>query len=296
MTKGLLLEVRARSIHPSNTFPSSSGFDVSLEAIVAGPNGSVRICLELSDPRYDGVFEVLADDVAVAVASAGSEPAGIATLIGRLNTWQRFLKHHGDSLLSEQEQIGLFAELFVLREFLADGLTALDAVDAWRGPWGAAQDFCLANCSVEIKATASAGSSSFEVSNLAQLDERFLPCLIVRHLTLVHVEGHGETLPDLVDRVAETLDLSDLSASRRFTDSLLEVGYSQAHRSNYGTAGFSVLSDRQFRVHADFPRILADEVRGGISACSYSIQLSACLPFTIDAAAARRIVHGVHDD
>lgn len=294
-TKGLLLEVRSRSVHPSSTFPYCLGFEINLETVAPGPNGSVRICMELAEARYGGVFAALADDVCSAVALAKSEKEGVTAMIGRLNTWQKFLKRHGDAVLSEQEQTGLFAELFVLRELLADGMAASEAVDAWRGPWAGAQDFRLANCSVEIKATASPGSISFEVSNLVQLDERHLSCLIVRHFTVARIEGRGETLPDLIDGISTAVAAEDPSAALRFADSLLEVGYSRAHRTDYVTTGFTVLSDRQFRVLGEFPRIHADEVRPGISACSYSVQLSACHPFLIDAISARQIVHGTRD-
>lgn len=261
-----------------------------------GPNGSVRICLELTDPRFEDVFAVLADDVAAAVSCAKSEPAGIVALIGRLNTWQRFLKRHGGGVLAERERIGLFAELTVLRDLLADGLSAGDAVDAWRGPWGGAQDFRLATCSVEVKATASASSASFEVSNLDQLDERLLPCLIVRHIVLSRPNGRGETLPELVDAVAVAITATDPAASLRFSDSLLEVGYLDAHRAEYEEERLAVFSDRLFQVQDGFPRILADDVRPGVSACSYTVQLSACLPFLVDGNSARRIIHGEHDE
>ena len=239
---------------------------------------------------------MLADDVAAAVASAGSEPAGIVALIGRLNTWQRFLKRHGGGVLGERERIGLFAELTTLRDLLADGLSAGDAVDAWRGPWGGAQDFRLATCSVEVKATASVNSTSFEVANLAQLDERLLPCLMVRYIALSRPNGRGETLPELVDAVAAAVTATDPAASLRFADSLLEVGYLDAHRPEYEEERFAVFSDRLFRVQGGFPRILADDVRPGVSACSYTVQLSACLPFLIDGKNARHIFYGEHDE
>ncbi len=295
-TKGLLLEVRAQSIHPASAFPACSGFDVNLVPVAPGPNGSVRICLELTDARYGGVFAVLADDVAMAVASARSEKEGVAALIGRLNTWQRFMKRHGDRLLSEQEQTGLYAELFVLRELLAHGLGASAAVDAWQGPWAGAQDFRLPNCSVEVKATASPGSASFEVSNLVQLDERPLPCLVVRHVALTRAEGQGETLPDMIDAISCAMSASDPSAGIRFSDSLLEIGYLRAHRANYGKEGFAMHSDRQFLVRGNFPRIRADELYAGVTACSYSVSLTACLPFLIDAAEARRMMHGTSNE
>ncbi len=278
-------------MHAGNTFPSSAGFEVHLEPIASGPNGSVRICLRLTEQRYQDVFAVLAEDVAAAVAAAGSEPAGLTAMISRLNTWQRFLKRHGEGILSDHERVGLFAELIVLRSLLADGLAASDAVRGWRGPWGGAQDFNLATCSLEVKATVSANPVSFEVSNLAQLDERVLPSLILRHLTLARTMT-GETLPKLVDMVGMTIAATDPAALLCFTDSLLEIGYLEAHRAEYENERYKVHSDRHFLVQAGFPRILADELRTGITACSYSVQISACMPFLIDALTARQIVHG----
>jgi hypothetical protein len=290
-TKGLLLQIKTRLIHAGNSFPSSAGFEVHLEPVVPGPNGSVRICLRLTEQRYEDVFAVLAEDVAAAVAAAGSEPAGLAAMIGRLNTWQRFLKRHGEGMLPDHERIGLFAELVVLRSLLADGLAASDAVMGWRGPWGGAQDFSLATCSIEVKATVSGNPVSFDVSNLAQLDERVLPPLILRHIILARTTT-GETLPELVDGVGMTIAATDPAALLNFTDSLLEIGYLEAHRVEYGNERYKVHSDRHFLVQAGFPRILADELRTGVTACSYSVQISACMPFLIDAPAARHIVHG----
>ena len=295
-SKGLLLEVSARSIHPSSTFPACSGFEINIEPITPGPNGSVRICLEMTDAKYSSVFSVLADDVATAVAVAQSEKEGVLVLIGRLNTWQKFLNRYGDGMLSEQEQTGLFAELFVLRELLAYGMAASDAVAAWRGPWAEAQDFRFPNCSVEVKATTSPGSASFEVSNLDQLDERRLPRLLVRHLVVVRAAERGETLPDIIDVISGVISASDQSAAICFSASLLEMGYSLAHRGDYGKEGFVVHSDRQFLVKGDFPRVWAEELRVGVTACSYSVHLPACLPFLIDAAEARQIVHGTIDE
>jgi hypothetical protein len=294
-TKGIIIQIKARFIHAANTFPSSAGFEVSLETIAAGPNGSVRICLRLTEQRYENVFAVLAEDVASSVAGAGSEVAGLAAMIGRLNTWQRFLKQHGEGVLSNQEQVGLFAELTVLRNLLADGLTASDVVTAWRGPWGGAQDFILTTCAVEVKATVSSNPNSIDISNLAQLENRTLPSLILRHLTLTR-RSTGETLPEIVDSIETLLAATDPSASLRFGDSLLEVGYLETHRTEYNNQRYAIHQDRQFLVQNDFPRVLADDLRTGVTACSYSIHISACLPYIIDSFWAAQIVHGVHSD
>ena len=290
--KALLLEVKARSIHPASTFPSSSGFNVTIAPLTPGPHGTVRVCLELVDNRYVDVFAILADDVATAVAAASSEVGGISALIGRLNTWQRFLKRHGDRTLTEYERIGLFGELLVLRDLLAKGLAASDCVDAWRGPWGGAQDFCLATCAVEVKATAAAHPISFDVANLAQLDDRSLPALILRHVTLLRAPDSGETLPSLVDSLQQTIEATDPAAAQRFSDSLLEVGYLDAQRGDYENEAYSVHAQHNFEVRGDFPRILSSDLHAGIAACSYSVELAACLPFLIDETRADRALHG----
>ena len=292
-SKGLLLVVRSRSINTSDLFPASSGFEVTLETVSPGPNGSVRICLELTEARYGEVFAVLADDVAAAVIRSVSDREGVPALIGRLNTWQRFLTRHGDSSLSEEERTGLFAELYLLREVLAAGMAASVAVAAWRGPWAEAQDFRFRQCSVEVKAgTNSGAATSLLVSNLVQLDERQVPCLLVRHLGLARAAERGEKLADMVDAIIGVTATADPSAGIRFSDSLLELGYSPAHRAEYSREGYTVLSDTFFLVRDGFPRLRAGDVPSGILACSYSVHLPACLPHLIDAAEAGRLIHG----
>ena len=290
--KALLLEVKARSIHPSTTFPASSGFKVELETMVPGPNGTLRICLHLVDAGYEGVFGVLVEDVASSVARALTESAGISALIGRLNTWQRFLKRPGDGALSQEERTGLFAELLVLQELIRRGMPTSDAVTAWHGPWGGAQDFRLPTSAIEVKATLAVHPTSFEVSNLAQLDERPLPHLILRHIALICSADIGETLADIVEDIQKMLAPSDLNAYQHFSDSLLEVGYLPAHRSLYDQDRYRVASDRKFRVADAFPRILTDDVRPGVLTCSYVVELSACLPYQMDDPAAEAIIHG----
>lgn len=292
-SKGLLLVVRSRSVHASDVFPASSGFEVTIETVSPGPNGSVRICLELSEARYGEVFAVLADDVADAVIRSGSDREGVPALIGRLNTWQRFLKRHGDGLLSEEERTGLFAELYLLKEILAAGMAASVAVAAWRGPWAEAQDFRFRQCSVEVKAATNSGAAtSLLVSNLVQLDERQVPCLLVRHFGLARAAKRGETLADMVDAIIGVTTTADPSAGIRFSDSLLELGYSPAHRAEYSREGYTVLSDTFFLVRDAFPRLRAGDVPAGVLACSYSLHLPACLPYLIDATEAGRLIHG----
>jgi hypothetical protein len=293
--RGLLLEVRAKSVPAGATLPSGSGFEVSVEPIVPGPNGTVRLCLALADGRYEEVFGVLADDVAAAVGAEASEAASVNVFIGRLNTWQRFLRRHGDRLLSEEARVGLFGELLQVSELLGAGAVAGDVVAAWRGPSGGAQDFALGGCALEVKTTASAHPTSFEVSNLVQLDERPLPMLLVRQVVL-RPAAAGRTLPALVDEVRQIIRGQDAGTLQAFDDALMDAGYLDAHRREYEANSYVVRADHYFRVEGAFPRVRADDVRPGVRACSYSVEVAACLPFEIGADQAWRAIRDERDE
>jgi len=70
-------------------------------------------------------------------------------------------------------------------------LPARDAVQAWRGPFGAAQDFRLGDIAVEVKSTASLNPASFKVASLDQLDAGELTLLLLHHVALSIDEAGG---------------------------------------------------------------------------------------------------------
>jgi hypothetical protein len=133
-----------------------------------------------------------------------------------------------------------------------------------------------------VKATTLPHSTSFEVSNLAQLDERPVPMLVVRQVALMRA-ADGTTLPNLVDNIRLMIRNQDPGTAQSFDDSLIEAGYLDIHRREYDGSSFVLRMDRYFRVEGAFPRIRSDDVRPGVRACSYTVELAACLPFEINA-------------
>ena len=283
----ILFEIANGSLPSGASLPDCIGFRLSVEVLKPGPGGNCRLCLTLKDPRYLDVFEALANDVAKTVSEAMNETAGIRLLLGRLNTWERFLDRFGVNLLSPEQQAGLFAELRFLEKELLPILPAMDVVRSWRGPYRAPQDFMLGDMSVEVKSTTSRNPASFKVASLEQLDAGSLSCLIVHYSALSIDEGSGLCLPDFIAGLRQTIGATDPGAVSQFDASLIEAGYLDAHAEAYRERAFVVHKESWFEVGPGFPSLAPATVPPGVLAARYTISLAACAPFEINAKTAR---------
>jgi hypothetical protein len=277
----VLVDVSAKSIASTVTYPISAGFEIRPEVVAPGPGGSVRLCLVLREARFREVFGVLAEDVAEVVARADVESAGVRALLGQLNTWQRFLKRPGDGTLTEEEQTGLFAELVLLRQMIRR-MPARDAIESWKGPSGGAQDFNLARCAIEVKATTALQPAVFRVSNAVQLDETLVARLFLCHLTAIRSDQEGETLPALVESLRGDTCGQDPGALGDLDAHLRDAGYLDVHARFYAELRYVIRAERWFDVAGAFPRIHLSDLRPGIADCAYVVQLTSCLPFQIE--------------
>ena len=285
----VLIETSARSVPGNAEFPDCLGFELKLETVEPGPNGRVRLCLVLKDQRFHDVFGILGDDVATVVAGAASEPQGVKLLLGRLHTWERFITRFGADRLSDEQQLGLFAELHFLATEVVPVMTAGAAVRAWRGPYMEAQDFRLRSVAIEIKSSSARFPNTFQVANLAQLDTTALDELLVYHLTIDADASSGSTLPEMVAKAREVLALSDPAAASDLDVALLEVGYLDVHAESYHRI-FRVVEVRWLRVRDGFPRLTVSTVPPGVGAASYSVSFESCGPYIVDAESARELI------
>lgn len=285
----VLFEIAARSVPPGADMPGCVGFELMVEPIDPGPNGRVRICLVLRDQRYRDVFATLAEDVVGVVSAASSEPQAVKLLLGRLHTWERFISRFGPDRLSDERQIGLYAELRFLSDEVIPLSSAAAVVRAWRGPFMEAQDFHFRAVGVEVKSTASRNPTTFHVSNFDQLDNGSLEDLLVFYASVEADALAGDSLPQLVAAIRTTLSSSDPAAASEFDAALIEAGYLDAHAAHYDRV-FRVRQILWLKVEEGFPRLIRSTVPHGISAASYSVSLDACAPYAISAEEARQII------
>lgn len=229
------------------------------------------VSLELGRAAFRELFEVMAEDVAATVLAAGDEALAISAMRERLNRWERFMRAVGPEGMSREERIGLFGELTFLKTLLRAGIPAEPAIDSWKGPGGANQDFQAGDRAVEVKATTGNSATAVRISNELQLDDTDCGALILLHLWLKEIEGGGTSLPQLADEIAVSLVGP---ASHAFTDRLLDAGYHAVHRSHYEHTGYTERARHYYAVAGDFPRVRRADLRLGVSEVRYGIELS----------------------
>ena len=278
----LLVEVDAAAVGMVGDYPSARGFELYPETVTPGPRGRTRLCLVLADARYRDVFEVLVNDASDRIARTPGERESVKTFLARLHIWQNFMKKHGAEGLTEEAQIGLFGELSFLADHLIDRLPAHDSVNAWKGPTGGHQDFDIGGRCVEVKSTTVIPPVSVNIASMTQLDETLVELLPLTHTSLVLDERNGESLPELVDRLRTTIHDQDVSALDGFNAKLIEAGYLDLHRELYADTRYRRRETTFFKVSEGFPRIMAKDLRGGISECSYTVLLTACAPYEVE--------------
>lgn len=275
----LLLSFHTLPDELPGVLPAARGIEVTW-----GPSEIANVALTLKiallEERFAGMFSQVVADLVDVAASELSESAAAAACIQRLERWQRFLERAGDAGLGREAQQGLYGELWFLRERLLPMTSASIAVNAWMGPSGAAQDFQLRECAIEVKTTATTEPRGVLISNERQLDDSGLHALFLFVLAVEVRHGAGETLNELVSELRRILSQqADIVSQDRFEECLLEVGYLQAHAPRYAETGYTIQEASLFRVQSGFPRITGADLNPGVGEVRYAIAVSACRPF-----------------
>ena len=214
----------------------------------------------------------------------------------------------GDGALNHEQQMGLIAELWLLRNVLMKYLTPEEAIAAWHGQDGSEKDFWLAGVHIEVKATGK-NSRWVTISSIKQLEtDNGSPPLYLFNLSLAKSLAkdpiEGKTLSGYVDEIREDLrnrkDVADRKKCRRDFDKRLfgaiptDLGaknYREDHREKY-TTKYRVYWDEErgnaergtfYLVHGDFPRLRAAAMdEKGVKVTTYDIDLARCDEFQRD--------------
>ncbi|MFQ3671381.1 MAG: PD-(D/E)XK motif protein [Verrucomicrobiia bacterium] len=281
----LLLPLPKSDIPPRRDWPNCRGLEVFSIALA----GQAHLGVRLLDATFADVFAALAEDVAPRVAASVNARAAAKALLDRLRRWQKFLAA-GVAGLTVEQQRGLFGELHTLRAHLLPGMGRA-AIDGWRAPRAAHQDFQFASGSLEVKTTPAKQPQAVRITSERQLDDTGIAALFL-HVVVVderevegEVTGVGESLPGIVMRLRELLR-EDSQAAETFDDRLLETGYLERDAPRYTGRRFTVRKELTFHVGAGFPRIVEGQLAPGVGDVSYSLSLAACEPFSLPVAGA----------
>lgn len=268
--RALLLRAVASAIPPRSVWPACTGLDV----LAVSLDGHAYLGVTLKETRFADVFAALAEDLARRIDAAEPGPAAaVGVFLGQLHRWQRFLAiaRHG---LDPVAQRGLWGELLFLQAHLLPLLGGA-AIDGWKGPDGAHQDFQFATTWIEVKTTLAKQPQSVRIASERQLDDTRAPALFLHVLALEAHEGGAATLPAAVAELRAAL-VAWPAARETFEERLLAAGYLDRDAPRYATPGYAVRQAQTFRVQGDFPRLVEAALPPGIGDASYSLSLAAC--------------------
>lgn len=236
-------------------------------------------CLE---PQGYAALDLIAGEL-VAALEAGASIGRVRLVLNVLAKWRRFWSGINQGLLSREKQLGLFGELWFLGRWLSPSIGAPRAVQIWRGPTGARNDFEKQGLAIEIKTTLRLDAAHV-IHGLEQLLEPSGGSLFLFSLALRDEASGTETLPGMVQEIRLML-VEDYSALSHFDSILYASGYDDGHASEYAKLVLRIHSEELYRIAAGFPRLIPSSLTTGlppgISDIRYELRLDAALPWLI---------------
>jgi len=244
-------------------------------------DGNWSLLIRLMNPELGHLFALLCADLIDASRSIADPSKPIAFVVRRLTLWQRLLERAGSDVLSDAEVRGVAGELVFLSTRIIPLLGERTAVECWKGPIAADQDFQLADTAWEVK-TARPDAIAVQVASEDQLFSAS------RQIFLVEVrlgENSDPSAPGcfslnaLVTSLRSRLSV-DPDASERFEERLSAVGY--LTRAEYDEPIFAIDHIRIYEVREGFPRIVRPDLPAGVQSVRYQLLLDACTPYLVE--------------
>ena len=270
--EAVLIGFRGVRSLPDTRLPQGHGFEVI--RLDDDPTGRDHLVVALA--RRPGgsteLFAMMAEDLVGLLDDWATEREHTVyrRFLARIRAWQDFMNRQRESVLSAENEQGLFGELVLLERLIEAGLPPRDILDAWQGPVDGLQDFILGSGGIEVKTTLSVGEFPATVSSLEQLDDNLRQPLFVA-ATMLALHSSGMTLPEMADVIRGRLD-DDREVIDTFDIRLMQAGLLRSTRGRY-TRRFLHASSAILRVQGDFPRLTRANVQPAVRKARYEIDL-----------------------
>jgi len=243
------------------------------------PRNSWLTTIALRDNRFEDAFKHICLHLAGRAAVSRDASSALLAVRHSLEELREVLLPKPLSRLSSEQLRGLVGELWYLLNVAIPAHGCDAAVLAWRGPFGAAQDFIFADdlCS-EVK-TLGPASTSIRISSAEQLDQEGLR-LEVLCISEVSSDQPGcLSVASLVSAIALACSGSGFH-EREMSKRLVRLGVDLSD-DFYSQSCFSLKSWRTFLVNRDFPRIRRSLLQAQIDSVRYSLNVEHLSEFII---------------
>lgn len=200
-------------------------------------------------------------------------------------TWAEFFSKLKVKRLTDEEIVGLFGELLVLKDLIDVHGASREIIESWQGPLANAWDFLLDNEDKKIQFEVKTSASSHDhvsINGLKQLLEtdvvRSFLCLQKVNMTKVQNPSKENTLIDLIKLIRENLMDNELALSL-FNDLLSELtDFDEEHEAHCRLIMFQVRNRQWYLIDKNFPALtsltLSDELRQRVREVKYELELA----------------------
>lgn len=266
---GLMIQCDKDFVPPKQEI-KLQGIEIKIDN-TSTPNQLILILKDIKDWE---IFLVLCNDL-VSIMTEMDENI-ISKLIIRLQRWQKLLQKTTLRVISKEEQMGLFSELLVLRDFLIPSYGYQESINSWVGSLGDKQDFLMHNFSVEVKSFRLTSGNYVWISSKEQLNSEKKPLYLFT--CALNEVSSGETIEDLIKSIQKNIDKELLQ--EEFLIKVEQYGYFP--EINVGSLSrFRAEQVNAYEVSESFPKISLNQIPPLIRDMKYSIDLSGCKQFQV---------------
>lgn len=240
------------------------------------------LVLKQEDENGTEIFEVVLQNLVDHLMQENKESKPLfSSIYSVLDRWRTFFQRGGFKKLSDEQQRGLFGELWFINEWLENNPDQPPLViEQWEGPTKGRIDFKNSKCGVEIKTTFDKIASTIKISSENQLKiSEFNSTLFLYVCFIEQSKTHGISLRDLASEVREKVVSRSDRIGLIFNDFLMDLGFRD---DEYGDKFFFVEKTEVYEASEGFPRLLKEDLPVGISNVSYYVDLSHCGEFKRD--------------
>lgn len=194
----------------------------------------------------------------------------------KVDQWIVFLKNNKLKKLSKEELIGLFGELFFLKELI--NISPNNALTLWVGPYGASQDFENSNKFVEVKTTFNRKTPFIHIASEFQLDPFNKELLLLSNVIIKEDKENGYLLTNIISDLKKVMNKSDINL---FNDLLRALRLNVNELTIYKEK-FSLVKMNIYEINNNFPMISFSKLNHLIFNVRYNLLLEDLDEFLIN--------------
>ncbi len=219
------------------------------------------IDLKCNIVNYLEEFTEVVKEIAKGILINKEQP--LSTVNQVIKSWISFWANQKKHILSEEAQIGLICELFILRTLCK--INPKNALKSWTGPLGQKHDFNFADWNFEVKGTRKTG----QIHTINGIDQLTPP--LNKHLGFLSFlvsESNGDkaiNLNTIIESIVKDFFNNKPDLIVHLNELLAAVGYSPIHAKEYFKFNIEINKATFFEVNNDFPKLTLEMINKPLS-------------------------------